>query len=179
MVSSVANTPIAALLFTGGVWEQGAFTDDYEFRESSHRETQTVINVNLVAPIEITKGLVDNLKRTNNPRAIYMGATSGLERSDCREVAYSASKFGLRGAIHALRLELQKHGVSFTSINPGYVATPEVLEDIRQGGLSDLAPIPMEDIIRTIDWILSTSNIVETGDLLLTHKPKSQQRRCS
>ncbi|MDZ4285406.1 MAG: SDR family NAD(P)-dependent oxidoreductase, partial [Candidatus Sungbacteria bacterium] len=154
----------------GGVWENGAFTDDYDFEKSLHTETQFIINVNLIAPIEITKGLLDNLRKSENPRAVFMGATSGLELSTTLEVAYSASKFGLRGAIHALRLGFAKEGIGFTVINPGYVGTEEVLEDIKSGQSVGLVPIPMADLILAVDFVLRSSRDTDIGDITLTQK---------
>lgn len=170
VIEAVSNRKIDALLFMGGAWERGAFTDDYDFEKSPHSETQSIINVNLVAPIEITKGLIRNLRQSENPRAVFMGATSGLELSDTLEVAYSASKFGLRGAIHALRLGFKNEGIGFTVINPGYVGTEEVLEDIKSGQSAGLVPIPMADLVLAIDFVLRSSKNTDVGDVTLTQK---------
>lgn len=170
VIESVSDRPIHALLFMGGVWEAGAFTDDYDFEKSSHAETQSIINVNLVAPIEITKGLLKNLRKAENPRAVFMGATSGLEISNTLEVAYSASKFGLRGAVHALRLGFEREGIGFTVINPGYVGTEEVLEDIKSGQSAGVVPIPMTDVLLAVDFVLRSSRDTDVGDITLTQK---------
>lgn len=170
VIRTVSARPIDALLFMGGAWEMGAFTDDYDFETSSHAETQAIINVNLIAPIEITKGLLENLRKSANPRAVFMGATSGLELSSTLEVAYSASKFGLRGAIHALRLGFEKEGIGFTVINPGYVGTEEVLADIESGQSAGLVPIPMADLLLAVDFVLRSSRDTDVGDITLTQK---------
>ncbi|RUO35094.1 SDR family NAD(P)-dependent oxidoreductase [Aliidiomarina soli] len=170
VIKAASVLSLDALLFMGGVWEKGAFTEDYDFEKSSHTETQSIIDVNLIAPIEITKGLLENLRKAENPRAIFMGATSGLEVSNTLEVAYSASKFGLRGAVHALRLGFEKEGIGFTVINPGYVGTKEVLEDIRSGQSPNLVPIPMADVILAVDFVLRSSRSTDVGDITLTQK---------
>jgi len=66
-----------------------------------------------------------------------MGALSGLDNFPAREVANSASKFGLRGVVHALREELRQDRIAITIINPGNIATPEVLSDLKQAGKSE------------------------------------------
>lgn len=170
VINAISNRKLDALLFMGGVWEIGAFTNDYDFETSSHTETQSIINVNLIAPIEITKGLLDNLRKAESPRAVFMGATSGVELSSTLEVAYSASKFGLRGAIHALRLGFKNEGIGFTVINPGYVGTEEVLEDIESGQSDGLIPIPMTDLILAVDFVLRSSRNTDVGDITLTQK---------
>lgn len=170
VLDEISEQPVDALLFMGGVWEQNAFTDEYSFERSPYSETQSVINVNQIAPIELVKGLLKNLRKADNPRAIFIGATSGLDMSDTSEVAYSASKFGLRGAVHSLRIGFKNEGIGFTVINPGFVGTDEVLEDIESGGLEELVPIPIEDIVRSVDFVLESSNSTDVGDMILTQK---------
>lgn len=165
VVEYIGADPVDALLFMGGIWEQGAFTPQFDFYASTMRETQQVIAVNLIAPIEITKGLAKNLAQTANPRAVYIGSLSGLDNISTPEVANTASKFGLRGAIQSLRVALKAHKIGFTVINPGNVATEEVLLDIQEGRFAEQVPIPMADVISAIDWILSVSPAVEIGDI--------------
>jgi NADP-dependent 3-hydroxy acid dehydrogenase YdfG len=81
------------------------------------------------------------------------------------QVACDASKFGLRGAIQALRLVLKVERIGFTVINPGNVATAEVLRDIQKGRLREQTPIPIADVISSIEWVLSLSLSVEVGDI--------------
>ncbi|MEO0769347.1 MAG: SDR family oxidoreductase [Cyanobacteria bacterium J06649_4] len=166
----VGSQPLNALLFMGGVWEENAFTGEFDFSKSSDEETRFVLSVNLIAPIEVTKALAENLTQANNPRAIYIGALSGLDHSASAEVANTASKFGLRGAIQALRVALKQKGIGFTVINSGNVATDEVLSDIAEGRFSPQTPIPMSDMISAIEWIISLSPSVDTGDVNLWQK---------
>jgi NAD(P)-dependent dehydrogenase (short-subunit alcohol dehydrogenase family) len=94
-----------------------------------------------------------------------MGALSGRDNFPGREVANSASKFGLRGVVHSLREELRSRSdsegvsqqISVTVINPGNVGTPEVLADLAADNLLDGEAIPLTDILSIIDCILSLS----------------------
>jgi 3-oxoacyl-[acyl-carrier protein] reductase len=166
----IGSRPINGFLYLGGVWEENAFTDSYSFQSSSDTETRFVIAVNLIAPIELSRGLARNLSLTQNPRAIFIGALSGLDQSATPEVANTASKFGLRGAIQALRLAYQDQKIGFTVINPGNVSTLEVQKDIEEGRFPDQEPIPLEDLCRTIDWLMSLSSATEVGDVNLIQK---------
>lgn len=165
--TAIGDRPIDALLFMGGVWEEGAFTDQYNFLTSSDAETRHVIAVNTIAPIELTKQMTPNLAKADNPRAIFIGSLSGIENRASKEVANTASKYGLRGAAQALRLALQDHKIGVTVINPGNVATEEVLSDIEEGKFPAQTPIALSDIIATIEWILSLSPAVDIGDVNL------------
>lgn len=167
---ALAGRPIDGLLFLGGVWENGAFTSNYDFIGSPDEETRFVISVNLIAPIELTKCLHANLKGSDSPRSIFIGALSGLDNCASPEVANTASKFGLRGAIQALRLSLKSSGVGFTVINPGNLETEEVLNDIKEGRFPEQFPIPLRDLCSLIDWILSLSRHTEVGEVSLMQK---------
>ncbi|MEM9009436.1 MAG: SDR family oxidoreductase [Cyanobacteria bacterium P01_F01_bin.86] len=170
IAEAIGSKPLDALLYMGGVWEQNAFTKDFDFLASTAEETRFVLGVNLIAPIEITKALSENLALADNPRAIYIGSLSGLDNAASPEVANTASKFGLRGAVQALRLALKEKRIGFTVINPGNVATEEVLTDIEEGRFSPQMPIPMEDLLSAITWILGLSTSVDIGDINLMQK---------
>ena len=170
LVSKISVRRIDMLIFSAGVWEEKGFMSGFSFLDTEDYETRNTMSINVVAPIEITKRLVKNLSLSNNPRAIYLGAMSGVEQMASNQVAYSASKFALRGAIQGLRKALSNESIGFTVINPGNVATEEVLSDIKEGRFKDQVPIPMSDIISTVDWLMSLSSTVEVGDVNLSQK---------
>lgn len=170
VAESLDDRPLDALLYMGGVWENNAFTDDFDFCASSDEETRFVLAVNLIAPIELTKRVAQNLSKSDNPRAIYIGALSGLDQSASPEVANTASKFGLRGAVQSLRLALAKERIGFSIINPGNIATAEVMSDIEEGRFVQQTPIPMADVVETVEWILMRSPHVDISEVNLRRK---------
>ncbi|WP_245940010.1 hypothetical protein [Stenomitos frigidus] len=86
---------------------------------------------------------------------------SAMRRGDLginlQEVANSASKFGLRGVVHALREELRSQQIGVTVINPDNVGTPEVLADLAADNLLSAEAIPLTDLLSILDCILSLS----------------------
>ena len=155
--NSVGDCVLDGLLYMGGTWENKAFTQDYSFEKCSDEDIENVLLVNLLAPIRLTKSLLPALRKSSNPKIIFMGALSGLDNFPAREVANSASKFGLRGAVHALREELRQDRIAATVINPGNIATPEVLSDLKEAGQSEQNAIPLQDLLQVIDCVLSLS----------------------
>jgi NAD(P)-dependent dehydrogenase (short-subunit alcohol dehydrogenase family) len=172
VIDHVGSRRLDGLLFLGGVWEMNAFTGHYSFEASSDAETRLVIAVNLIAPIELSRGLSKNLAASLNPRCIFIGSLSGLDNLASAEVANTASKFGLRGAVQALRLALRGHRIGFSVVNPGNVATDEVLSDIAAGRFPEQQPIPLGDLCRTIDWLLDLSPDTEVGEVSLMQRPR-------
>jgi NAD(P)-dependent dehydrogenase (short-subunit alcohol dehydrogenase family) len=144
---------IDALLYTGGIWEDGAFTDAYRFTASPPEEAQRVIAVNLTAPILLTQALLPLMSAGG--RVVFIGSLSALDNTASPEVANSASKYGLRGAAQALAKTLQPLGIGVGVINPGNVATDEVLSDISEGRFDDQVPIPMSDLLSAFDFALA------------------------
>jgi len=170
LLTTISKIRIDTFIFSSGVWEEYGFMDEFDFRKTSDVETRHIMSVNLIAPIELTKGIAKILALSSNPRAIYLGALSGIDQLSSSQVAYSASKFGLRGAIQGLRVALKEENIGFTVINPGNVGTEEVLLDIKEGRFKEQTPIPMSDILSSVEYILSVSSSVEIADINLIQK---------
>ena len=167
LAGAYGDGPLDALMVLGGTWEDGAFTDAYRFDRSSLEETARVIAVNLVGPIQLVQAFLPNLRQSANPRVVLMGALMGLDNGATREVANTASKHGLRGAAHALRMALRPDRIGVTVINPGNVATDEVNDDIAAGRFAEQEPIPLEDLAATIDYALSLAPASTVHDISL------------
>ena len=155
--SKSTHRGLDGLLFLGGVWENGAFTDAYDFLASPPEETRLLLSVNLMAPILLAQTLAPALAQADNPRVILNGAMSGLPNAATREVANTATKFGMQGITEALNIALRRHGIGVTVVNFENVATPEVFNDIEQGLFGAQVPIPMADVLATHDYPLNLS----------------------
>ncbi|MGY6547848.1 MAG: SDR family NAD(P)-dependent oxidoreductase [Roseinatronobacter sp.] len=173
VTKAVGDGPLDALLYLGGTWEQGAFTESYRFLASPTQEIRTVIAVNLIAPILLCRTLAPALRRAPNPRIVLIGALSGRDGGATPEVANTASKFGLRGAAQALSLSLHPMGIGVTVINPGNVATPEVECDIAEGRLDAQVPIPVADLLATLDHVLALGPHTVPAEIDLAQKHSS------
>ena len=120
-------------------------------------EARFVISVNLTAPILLAQALAPYLAKSKNPRIILNGSSSGLPNSGSPEVANTAAKFGLQGAMEALNQVLRGQSIGVTVVNFGNVATPEVLDDIETGLFGAQVPIPIADLLLTYDYLLKIS----------------------
>jgi NAD(P)-dependent dehydrogenase (short-subunit alcohol dehydrogenase family) len=147
------------VIHNAGIWETGAFSSDYRFENVSEAETRNVLEVNLIAPILLTQALLPKLRASSNPKIVLIGSINGLENTAMPEVAYSASKFGLRGVAHALREHLRHERIAVTVVNPGSIAWEAV------SSREDL--IPPTDIVRLVRAVLETSGrtVVKEIDL--------------
>jgi 3-oxoacyl-[acyl-carrier protein] reductase len=165
LTQQIKELPIDTLLYLGGTWEKGAFTDKYNFEKSTDFDTENVISVNLQAPIKIVQRLLPNLRKSNNAKIIIIGAAiGGLTIQKSKEVANTASKFGLRGVVYSLRQLLSKDKIGITLINPGNIATPEVLNDLEQ---DETKAIPFSDLFSIIECVMTLSNRTNINEIEL------------
>ena len=76
----------------------------------------------------------------------------------------------MRGAAQALSIALRAYQVGVTVINPGNIATEEVVADIEEGRFGQQVPIPLADLISSIEWLLTLSNAVNIGEINMQQK---------
>lgn len=164
---AAGGAQLDALLYMGGTWETDAFTTAFDFERCSDDDLRRVLDVNLLAPIRLAQRLLPALRKATAPRVVLMGSLSGLPHRASPEVANTASKFGLQGVAQALVEATRGHGIGVTVINPGNVATPEVMSELAQGQLLGGHAIPMVDLLACVDLVLrmGASTTVERIDL--------------
>ncbi len=155
--AALGETRLDALLYNAGIWEDGAFGGGYRFEDSPLAETQRLLAVNLSSAILCVQALLPNLRKSDNAKIILIGSTSGLENVQDREVAYVASKFGLRGAAYALRESLRADRIAVTCINPGYFVTGIPYERGVEAVLAETSGIPMHDLVALVRCLLTLS----------------------
>ncbi|MFB7538394.1 SDR family oxidoreductase [Streptomyces zaomyceticus] len=80
------------------------------------------LNVNLVAPAELTRHLLPQL-RVSQGHVVFVNSGAGLN-AHAEWGAYAASKHGLKALADALRHEEHANGVRVTSVYPGRTASP-------------------------------------------------------
>ncbi|AJE42637.1 SDR family oxidoreductase [Streptomyces nodosus] len=80
------------------------------------------LNVNLIAPAELTRHLLPQLRAAHG-HVVFVNSGAGLN-AHAEWSAYAASKHGLKALADALREEEHGNGVRVTSVYPGRTASP-------------------------------------------------------
>ncbi|MFJ3925863.1 SDR family oxidoreductase [Streptomyces sp. NPDC090022] len=80
------------------------------------------LNVNLIAPAEITRLLLPSLRAAQG-QVVFVNSGAGLT-AHAEWGAYAASKHGLKALADSLRAEEKPNGIRVTSVYPGRTATP-------------------------------------------------------
>jgi short-subunit dehydrogenase len=122
--------------------------------ELSASDLREQIDVNLIAPVLLTRAALPALRATQG-LVLFVNSSAGLSASPTWS-AYAASKFGLRAVADALRAEEQAHGVRVTTVFPSRTATAmqEKVHE-QEGGVYDAARwIRPETVVDTILHVL-------------------------
>jgi NAD(P)-dependent dehydrogenase (short-subunit alcohol dehydrogenase family) len=101
--------------------------------DGSVEDFEQVVNTNLRGAFLLSRAVLPPMRAQGGGTIIHVASDSGVRGNDFAGVAYTASKFGLRGLIEAINAEERRNGIRVTSICPGEVNTP----------LLDKRPIPV------------------------------------
>jgi len=91
------------------------------FLETSTKEIDNMIDINLKGTMYVTKYALD--KMTAGSRIFFINSVAGLEELENQSI-YCASKHALTGFAGVLGKELQNKKIKVTSIHPGGINTP-------------------------------------------------------
>ncbi|MFK7804913.1 MAG: SDR family NAD(P)-dependent oxidoreductase [Anaerolineae bacterium] len=159
IAKAVGENHIDLLLYNAGIWESTAFSQEYDFEKLDPAENQRVIAVNLTAAIDCVQKLLPKVRQAQHGKIVVIGSTSSLPNIGGPEIAYTASKFGILGMVHALREITRKDGIAVTCINPGLIATEIKLEDEaeRLKNYNGEFGLPVGDLVKVVQMVLSLS----------------------
>jgi short-subunit dehydrogenase len=88
--------------------------------ELDQGEIDRMLDVNLRAPIMLTRALVPSMSARGRGHLVFVSSLSGRAASPASSM-YSATKFGLRGFALALRQDLRGAGVGVSLVSPGFI----------------------------------------------------------
>ncbi len=107
--------PIDVLVNNAGIIHGGPL------HTRSAADVDGITQVNLVAPIELTRRLLPGMLARRQGHVVHVASVSGKVPMAYFPL-YSATKYGLVGFNHALQLELRGTGVRSSAVCPGFVA---------------------------------------------------------
>lgn len=144
-----------------------------QFAEKS--DIERILNINTIAPIYLTKLLLENKKIKKEASIVYTSSMGGVYNGAIGNGLYGASKAALVGFVKSLALEVASRGIRVNTVNPGITETniynntsitPEQLEQEK-------AHYPLkrfgkpEEIANAIVFLLSDASKWMTGSSLL------------
>ena len=108
-------------------------TDRFDVRSIESIEYE--LDINLRSPLVIIRSCMDLLKKSEDPRIISTVSLGGIFPLG-ETPLYTISKFGLRGAMLSLSLDLAAKGIKAGSVMPSATDTPMLQREAVEGGNS-------------------------------------------
>ncbi len=99
------------------------------YEQVSDEDVAWVLDVNFWGTVWMTRAFLPALRSCDDARIVNVSSVFGMV-APAGNVAYSASKFAVRGFSEALRWELDDSGIGVTVVHPGGVAT-NIANDAR------------------------------------------------
>ncbi|MGH3677135.1 MAG: 3-oxoacyl-ACP reductase [Mycobacterium sp.] len=159
------GTPLDILVNNAGI------TRDKLLANMDEARWDSVVAVNLLAPLRLSEGLVDNGTLGEGGRIIGLSSMAGIA-GNRGQTNYAATKAGMIGLTEALAPKLGEKGITINAVAPGFietkmtgampVATREVarrLNSLYQGG----QPV---DVAETIAYFASPASNAVTGNTI-------------
>ena len=103
------------------------------FDERTVESIELELNVNLYAPLMLTRLAVDLLRAAPDPRVVTTVSLGGIFPLGETPI-YTASKFGLRGAMLSISLDLRTKGILAGSVLPSATDTRMLRQEALDGG---------------------------------------------
>lgn len=111
--------------------------------ETTHAEFTKLMNINVEGVFLGMKAVVPQMRKQKSGVIINMSSAAGIV-GQVQTVAYSASKFAVRGMTKAAAMDLGLSGIRVVSIHPGSIATPMT----AASGVSPDTPLPLAPLNR-------------------------------
>lgn len=157
------------LIYNLGIWEDTAFSDEYDFLSQSDQALRRLVDVNLTGALLAIRHLLPHLLRSKQPRLILTGSTSGLRQSGRPEVAFGATKFALNGLADSLREGYRDQGLAVSCLQLGYLNTEDGLDiPLHTAAERDQGEtIPVHDVLTIVRSLLQLSPASFIRELIL------------
>ena len=150
----------------------GINTPDRSMERLTPQIWDSLIDVNLNGAFYATHAILPSMRSVGSGHLIYVSSVSGV-MADVSGAAYQASKRGVIGLAHAIRMEEKKNGIRTSVICPGLVDT-ELLEKrpVKPSPEELARALQAEDVAETILHVAKLPPRASIPELLLM--PASQ-----
>ena len=166
-IAEQAPAELDAILCNVGVWEDKAFTDDYDFLADSPQQIARLLDINITGTILLLQRLIPRLLGRAKPQLVLTGSTSGLPRSG-RKWRSALPRRRCR-ALPTLRERFRAQRLAVTCLQLGYLNTEDGLavarDDASRRGEGTLAPV--HDVVAMVRALLSLSDAAFVRELVL------------
>jgi len=143
-----------------------------DISEVVNGDIQDTLQVNLVAPMQLIKGVATQMMARRYGRIVNISSIWSIV-SKKRRMIYSASKAGLNGLTRTLAVELAPFNILVNAVAPGYVNTELTRQNNSEQEINIISnTIPLQrlaepkEIAEVVFFLCSERNTYITGQIL-------------
>lgn len=142
---------------------------------TDEKDVTDIMNTNAIAPIHLTRLLLQNKKIQKSASLVYISSINGNNCTYIGSSIYAASKSALSGFAKAIALELASKSIRVNCVNPGMIET-DLLNSSNIGTVEldkDKLSYPLkrygkpEEVAYAVVYLLSDATSWMTGTNLL------------
>ncbi len=140
-------------------------------QDMTDAEWRQVCDTNLSGAVYLSRAVIPGMVAAQSGRIVNVGSMWGKVGASC-EVAYSATKAGLRGLTMALAKELGPSGITVNCVEPGFIDTDmnSALDHATRAALCAETPLGRigtpGDIAAAVTFLSSDNASFITGQIL-------------
>lgn len=142
-----------------------------QMQDMCDEEWRRVLDTNLSGAFYLSRGVVSSMVRNRYGRIINIGSMWGKVGASC-EVAYSATKAGIRGLTMAMAKEFGPSGITVNCVEPGFIATEmnAAIDEASRQALCDETPLGRmgtpEEVAAAVVFLASDAAGFVTGQVI-------------
>ena len=143
------------------------------FEDADMQDWETMLNTNVHGLLYVSRAILPFMITLGSGHIINMGSIAGKEVYEKGNV-YCASKFAVDAISRSMRIDLMKHHIKVTSVNPGAVETEFSLVRFRgeeakaAAAYQGYTPLTAEDVADTVFYCASLPSHVCINDVSMT-----------
>ena len=142
-----------------------------QMQDMTDGEWRAVLDTNLSGAFYLSREVVSGMVRGHYGRIIHVGSMWGKVGASC-EVAYSATKAGIRGLTMAMAKEFGLSGITVNCVEPGFIATEmnAAIDEESKQALCDETPLGRmgtpDEVAAAILFLASEAASFITGQVI-------------
>jgi NADP-dependent 3-hydroxy acid dehydrogenase YdfG len=141
-------------------------------QDGNLEDWDAMIDINVKGLLYVSKAIIPNMVAQNHGHIVNIGSIAGKEAYPNGNV-YCASKFAVDALNQGMRMDLYKHNIKVSSVNPGMVETEFSLVRFKGDAqrakqvYNGLQPLTAHDIAECIWFAVSRPAHVNVADILV------------
>ena len=142
-----------------------------KIQDGNIEDWDKMIDSNVKGLLYVTKAVIGRMIEKSSGHIINIGSLAGREVYEKGNV-YSASKHAVNAISKGMRIDLNKHNIKVSEINPGLVETEFSKVRFKGDAIADTIykgykALQAEDIAEIIEFVISRPDHVNLADVLI------------